>query len=329
MSRQLRLILVGAAILALAGAAQAELLFVDSFDYTEGTALDNYAGTPPADPTNTPGWEDRGSRDWVTTSPGLTYPGVISSGLSGGRPDTGSGTEMRKFHNDLKQDFNITSGTIYAAFLGVRSQFMDVLGWDSPSGWSAAEFMFGLNPVGNLYTRVRGPGGIDVEETGSTVYDISQTYLLAARIVFADGPDEVSFLVNPNTANPDWASGRIVNTADLTSDEINIVQAVANTSMDGGGHFDEFRLATTWEEAVGGVVTAEFTNVDIADATMLEFASDPGLTYRLDSAPTPMGPFDDLGVAVDGDGTPKLVFDPNEPGGVSTSKTYRIRVLVP
>ena len=248
---QLKVVLVVAAILALPGAVQADVLFVESFDYTEGTALDNYAETPPADPTNTPGWEDRGSRDWVTTSPGLTYPGVISSGLSGGRPDTGSGTEMRKFHNDLKQDFNITSGTIYAAFLGVRSQFMDVLGWDSPSGWSAAEFMFGLNPVGNLYTRVRGPGGIDVEETGSTVYDISQTYLLAARIVFADGPDEVSFLVNPNTANPDWASGRIVNTADLTSDEINIVQAVANTSMDGGGRFDEFRLATTWPEAIG------------------------------------------------------------------------------
>lgn len=39
--------------------------------------------------------------------------------------------------------------------------------------------------------------------------------------------------------------------ADLTIDRINIEQVVSSTSENGGGYFDELRLASTWEEAIG------------------------------------------------------------------------------
>ena len=88
---------------------------------------------------------------------------------------------------------------------------------------------------------------------------------------------------------------------------------------------DLYRLDTV--EAV--ILEATFTDVEVLDTRALEFDTDPGMLYRLDSAATPAGPFDDLGITVDGDGGTKRVFDPTELTGFSTGRVYRIRILAP
>ena len=70
------------------------------------------------------------------------------------------------------------------------------------------------------------------------------------------------------------------------------------------------------------VAPVAFTNITADPAIRLEFASDDGQGYRLESTTSPTNTvWQDAGFTIHGDGGTRLAFDP---AGMDTQKTYRI-----
>ncbi len=248
--RNVTMALVVAGLIGLPNAAQAVEIFSASFDYGAGTALDNYAGTIPDDPIVSPGWEDRAASTWEARDPGLTYPGVVSSGQRSVRV-TGTGNQLRKFHSPLQDAFNSESRTIYAAFLGQNVQTFELNGHDG-AAFSMSKFEFGLHSTGFMYARVRGPGAFNDERIGTVPHSTTETNLWGARVVLKPGNDDIRLLVNPaNVQNPDWdaAEMQFDNSTEMSVDTINFIQVLDLFANNGG--IDEIRVATTWAEAIG------------------------------------------------------------------------------
>ena len=121
------------------------------------------------------------------------------------------------------------------------------------------------------------------------------------------------------------------------SSAVNLGRNVASGSTEWFGEIDALAIYTNALDAAtiqshaieAPVPVLEFTQVDVVDTPALEFTTVPGTTYRLEAAPTPTGTFDDQGLGVDGDGSTMRIIDPTETTGISTSKTYRIRIVGP
>lgn len=231
-------------VLAPLGVVNGALSFEEGFAYDVGTSL-NLGGHESDE------WNQRSSVPFEAVA-GLTYPGVVNAGdQAGARVSGGSGDPaLRKFDDSLKSVFNRTSGEVYIAFLGRGAGvFMNIGGRDRDAGvWSSGEFTFGIGVSGSLQTQTRGGAGDD-DQTGVAL-PTSETNLYGARIRFADGADDVRFLANPaDVLNPDWnGSDVLVHPNNDVSDDLNFLQwqvILTNNT------FDELRIASTWEEAIG------------------------------------------------------------------------------
>ena len=245
--RRLTRVLVVVSVLAPLGGVQAQLHYEESFPYAADSDL-----------TPTPGvddpWEDRGDNDFRALAPGLTYPGVASSGQRGEFVTTISpDAQMRDFDSGITAAFDKTSGQTFVAFLGKgQATAVEVNGRPTPTSgpFSCCKFEFGSNTNGDLRLRLRGSLFGEQNFTGATVNNGTDTVLYGARVTFAAGADEIRILANPSDPNnPDWSSASIVaSNEELTTDENNFVQfqpVFSNTSI------DEFRIADTWECAIG------------------------------------------------------------------------------
>lgn len=229
-----------------------EIPLIENFDYTGGTSL-VYNG-----------WSAHsgaGSNPVMVTSPGLTYPSYLSSGIGNAAKIHGSGEDVNRIFTSQ------TSGSIYAAFM-VKVD-------SAPTGWDYF-LHFGPQTIGTTYK-----GKLFVKKIGSDSlsfgiskgnnappvdstpfsYKLDSTYLLVLKYTFVEGTnDEVKLWINPSVTGPEPLANLTV--TDATSDLNNCGSfALRQSSSSLTATIDGIRIGTSW-----GIVSGNYPPT-ISDVT--------------------------------------------------------------
>ena len=80
------------------------------------------------------------------------------------------------------------------------------------------------------------------------------------------------------------------------------------------------------EGTIGVLPTVGFTEIDLEDTVAMKFLSESGGVYALQCTTDLVrsSAWSGVGPVLTGSGTHMFFFDPREPAGSSTSKTYRV-----
>ncbi len=222
--------------------------FVEDFDYPVGDSLSSH------------GWivHSGGTTNAITvTSPGLTYPGYLSSGIGNTARLTTSGQDVNKQFNP------VTSGSIYAGVMVnvVSAQTGDYF------------FHFGLANttsifLGRVYVKLAANGnlafGLSKSSLGGTlniqpvysdsIYTTGTTYLLVLKYEIHPGvvDDTVRLFINP-AISPVEPTADLVHALANTNDPANIggiylrqgsASLAANVNVDG------IRISSAWSDVI-------------------------------------------------------------------------------
>ena len=240
-SRSLLLVTLGAAMSLTLGlsAARADLLFSDSFDYSEGPLVGN--GPPPGSPPGQTGWHPRGGDPQVYL-PGLHLHGVYSAGAAASFMD--EYTDGDKAEAGL---LRVNSGIVWIGFL-VRERSGD------SSGWAVLNPGIQFGP-GYGFIATRGTYGID-NDTGSAddqaATDIAPSATpvwLVVKLNFHTGTQDL--WVNPSNAGNE-PDARAPDASLLMTPEFQasgFIQVVFNDGYNNGVfEFDELRIGTKFAD---------------------------------------------------------------------------------
>ena len=219
------------------GTAQGELLWHEPFDY----AMDSQVvGNGP--------WQ--AGADSTVIKEGLSYPGLVSSGGSGSFQ--GNSNKHVWVSKDANGPNNVgwntpDSGVYYMTMLFSGGQ-NDV--WHQP--WKSIIRYRGSNAgIENTDSRNQTQPAVEGE-----------TALIALRVDTnrVDGQNKQQFLVNPDLSagEPDWDAVAIMPVPRMggsyhwpDNDGDNNFLQFSRSPSGGDTYFDEIRIATTWDEAIG------------------------------------------------------------------------------
>ena len=223
--------------------ALAGLLAYEGFDYPTGT-LHNAGGVWTADAGQN------------VASDSLSYTGLPTTG---NHVDSGAGLfAARNFNFDPVFS---TAGTYYLTMLGRVDEIasgLDGVGVPSFQAFGGTFNSF-LRPIvlGNGTATI--PIGFDVlhrtgefNSGGLATLNLNETFFLAIRVINdgGTGGDQIDFVLNPTLASgePDWTTDALFSSAafDITT----VGSTSTDFRIDRNYDWDEFRIATTWDEAV-------------------------------------------------------------------------------
>lgn len=234
MKKILMLSVVLAAALAFALPAQAALLWYEGIDYEVGAI----AGQG--------GWT-ADSVGAIASSPGLTIPGVVSNGVKL-KAESGlkSETSVPEAVSHIWTDY----GTYYITLMHNPHGQGNTHAW--LHGLDGSDIYIGHHE-GHAQLYYTGLG--DVESTNQD-YELYQRFV-AIRMINQVGDDRMDMVVTQDMSGgePDWdtESSITVTGGDLTGTTNGELYMDFGTTGTGKPHpfWDEFRVATTWAEAVG------------------------------------------------------------------------------
>ena len=239
----------------LATAAQATIVFEESFDYPEGDLVGNMHPDGPI------WYGDEGGMPVVAD--GLEYPGVITSGgaVEQLRP------AARLSHPGITQMAE-TPGTWYFSFLvegkhcaGVDPGAVVGYGLDWTSYTAAGAYVYITDTAGGEIGGLYADPGVDGE-----------VHLFAWRYINngAGEADQLDLAIDPDTAAPDWGAPLVSQTLDFTNSLTNVLRLDGTQGAAGPyGLVDEFRIATTFEESIGVPEPATLCLLGLGDLTLL------------------------------------------------------------
>lgn len=239
-------------LIALSATASAQLV-KENFDYPAGEAID------------TLGWSAHsGTGSAIISSSGLTYTGYAGSGVGNALDVFGTGEDVNKGFPDQTKD----GATIYLSALvdvtesanGISGGYFLHLGnRASPTSFSSfcARVFAKVDASGNVFF---GLSNTSTGTYGSTSFAKNTTYLLIVKYTISvAGNDTTKLWIVPSDVPTDEASA---GTPEVTIDSQtgqNTVNAVAIRQSSGIPDIviDGIRVATTWQNSVGGVDAPE------------------------------------------------------------------------
>ena len=261
------------AMLAIATSGWGQALIVENFDYPVGAALTAH------------GWaahSSAGTNAITVSTPTITYPGYLGSGIGNQVTLTTSGEDVNRTFAPQ------TSGTVYASFLV-----------NVTSANTAGDYFFHVGAT-TISTTFRGrvfasrnaenklAFGIAQSTTtvnySAFVYDLNTTYLVVLRYEIIAGAtnDVASIFINPPLNAPIPTSGWITNTDAAGTDlaQLGSVALRQGTAANAPALIlDGMRVSTNWADIVGEFATTTPTlGVNPTSLT--------GLNYVLGSGPS-------------------------------------------
>ena len=234
-----RILTILALVALLAGSAQASVLMEESFDYPVGALSGN---------------DDWSGGTGTVTAGSLTYTGVVSVGNQSAGTRTGD-AKIGTYGNALFT----TAGTYYIAYLinydpGDNKPF--IAGRDGSGTW-LAHMQMGLYGSG-YRLEVQGAGNTQDNylNTGDAVTG-ANLFLCRWTNEGTAANDEILAMMNPDLSGAtDWATLWASTSLHMSVTSQNITVAAVDTWMQNGGAggpTDEWRIATTTEEALTGI----------------------------------------------------------------------------
>ncbi len=258
MKKQLLLV----AFFVLLGALNATLLLEDNFTGTVGTLL------------TANGWvahNGAGSTPMSIASPGLEYPGYLSSGI-------GNATSASANGEDVNKTFTPTStGSLYYAFMINTAMTATSSGYSIHFNQSSSIF------YARFYQRLVSGNvnfGLTKSNEATIVWDpanysLNTTYLVVLKYAFVEGTttdDVVSMWVNPvlgdsePTPNLSFTVGTVSDATSLTA------AAIRQWNTGTLSRFDGIRVGTSWADVGASASTPAISVV----GSLTEFATFTG-----------------------------------------------------
>jgi len=231
-----------AAGVAIVGAAEARaaLTVYDSFSYGPGPVAGQNGGFT--------GFAGGYTGAGNVTEPGLTYPGVYSTG----NKFTTAGSNGGAFRTLLDPIDPNNGGTIFVGFLISLAQVepADYGGISFFSGGTSTEELFLGRPSLQNYG-YRAPGAIGNDDIGGGPAPSTATTLLVYRLTFTAAGDRIDAYYNPDPRAPLPATPG--NTSDIPDSAF--PAAFTSIRLQSGTqarsfNFDEFRIGTTFADVV-------------------------------------------------------------------------------
>lgn len=226
--------------LASAQIAGAVLLVEESFTNDVGMQMGNLTGGT--------GW---GTNKWVSNyatnliaNTSLAYPGVVTNGNNASLFECRSTppTTSRLFGSPVSDS---TAGTYWMAMLLQSSAMKAVYTFQCTTNGGAFTL---LTMTGNTGT----PPVYKFLGTNTVMNATNIPVLILIRIVMDPaGLDNMTCFANPDLGNPGSWGGGVSTNLDLSGTIKGIATRGNNNSSSYFINFDEFRIATTWQEAVG------------------------------------------------------------------------------
>jgi endonuclease G, mitochondrial len=232
-------------VILLAGSIHATSLLTEDFNYTAGTLL------------TTHGWVlSSGTGGIAVTSPGLTYSGVVGSGV--GNAVTLTGATSEDDHLDFSS--SVTTGTVYAsAMVNVTTitssgaDYVFMLGTGTGTFQSrvfirkdaTSGFDFGFSKVGTSTSVIQWTSG----------YAFGTTHLIAVKYTYIAGStnDEVKLFVNPTPGGSEPAA-TITSTDGGTGTDASTITGVylrqTSASTMPTVIFDGIKAGTAWADVM-------------------------------------------------------------------------------
>lgn len=252
-----KLWLLAVILFAGSGVTWGQSLLVDDFTGTVGTNL------------TANGWvahSGSGTTPMTIASPGLTYPGYLSSGVGNATSSSGNGEDVNKAFTSTN------TNSVYYSFMVNASPTTTTGDYSmhlcQTSGSSAATFVgrFFIQKNTDPSTSLRF--GISKSAASGTytdyLYSSGTTYFVVVKYTFVTGTtnDVVSMYINPTPGATEPGTPNITvteSTADPTG-----VAAIAIRQWNAGtlARFDGIRVGTTWASvtpAANGVATPTFS----------------------------------------------------------------------
>jgi len=261
-------------ILSFVANARGQALLTENFDYPVGSALTAHNWTAHS---------GAGTNAISVSSPTITYPGYLGSGIGNQVTLTTTGEDV---HRTIAPQ---TSGTVYASFLV-----------NVTSATTTGDYFFHVGATaigttfrGRVFVRRDEANKLSfgiAQSTTTTVnysgfnFDLNTTYLIVLRYEILEGAsnDVASIFVNPTLNAPLPTSGWITNT-DAASTDVAQLGSVAlrqGSSASAAALFlDGIRVSTNWADIVG-----EFTTT--TPALGANPTSIHGLNYSVGSGPS-------------------------------------------
>lgn len=241
------------------------LLLEENFDYVEGSLLTDNGWTAHS---------GEGSTPLSVTSPGLVYPGYVSS-------DIGLATSASGNNEDVNRVFsNISSGSLYYSFMINAATTTTTAGYSVHlisttffgRFWiknEAGSIKFGLSKASN--TPVWDP----------TNYAAGTTYLVAVKYTFNQATstdDEVHMWINPVMGGIEPTP--TISIANEGTTDASLFTAIALRQWNTGtlARFDGIRVATDWATLLPGSAAGPSISVSAEALT--------GFTYVAGSGPS-------------------------------------------
>lgn len=229
-------------------------LLEDDFTYPPGSLLTNNGWTAHS---------GAGANPITVSSPGLTYPGYLGSGIGNAVTLTTSGEDVHRTYAAQ------TTGSVYAAVLANISDAVV----DASGGYF---FHLGPNPIsttfrGRLYVKKDASGMLSfgITKAGASiptdiaftpfVYSTNTTHLLVVKYTVVDGltNDTVSLIVNPTLGGAEPAPNATApdtGASDISPASVALRQGTASTSPT--LRADGIRVVTVWADLAASCVTA-------------------------------------------------------------------------
>ena len=219
-------VLMSVVVMGFAGSAGAVLLYYEGFAYPEG------ALAPQG------GWVNQWDPDAMVVAPGLSYPGLTSSGNAVEAQGGG--------HDDYDPAIGplfSTHGTYYITALLSNINQAPQFSFSTGTG----HIVYSYLDTGNqsvLYVQKSDPHVEAIVPSGQT-YSAGEPHLFAIRVINQDGPDDVRLVVDPTLpGEPDWESYDVkIDHIDITTSATTLVHVRGNPS---GAIIDELRLTDFW-----------------------------------------------------------------------------------
>jgi hypothetical protein len=212
------------AALAASGVASA-FTAVEHFDYAAGTDIQGQSGGT--------GWTGVWTTDtdgtYVATSPGLTYPGISSSGNMALITPAANVAATSTIYRDIAQSFS--NGVFYVGFMAMRTVTNDISRY-----FGLALFDGGTERI--LIGQGSGYGDWTINQIfgvgtlHSGVSAQSNAYLLAKFELSAIGAETVTFWVNPDFSQTEALNTPVGGTSYTTTNDLGTITRIR---IGGGG----------------------------------------------------------------------------------------------
>jgi len=154
----------------------------------------------------------------------------------------------------------------------------------------------------------------------STFYDLgpgdTRVDFYVVRVDFTNGTDKVTVYRNPTSATEPALPTVVASNADMSFDALSVA-AYNGPDL----KIDEIRLGATWADAIGLAVSNLLPPSKTAHGYLVQFASTPGYSYRVQRATSLTGPWTDIATVV-GPADAFIQFeDTNAPPGQAFYRT--------